>query len=150
MEAETHITAYRHGEPHRCRVVISEVLLYREQRYRVSLTTPTGAIWEWTDKTICAALMEIRRQVEPLGWRLAINAARFDAVPCQLFNDVFVWLPDDFGNWYKVPALGEASLSELADVEQQQSYFDILIRAQMYPLSELSADREQWWELVPA
>ena len=111
---------------------------------------PSGVVWEWTDKTICVALMEIRRQIELLGWRLAINAARFDAVPCRLFNDVFVWLPNDFGNWYKVPALGEVALSELADVEQQQSYFDILDRAQMYPLGDLSSDRKQWWELIPA
>lgn len=111
---------------------------------------PDSTLWEWTDTTVCFALMEIRRQIEPLGWRLAINAARFDAVPCQQFNDVFVWLPDDCGNWYKVPAFGAAELSELADVEQQKSYFEVLIRAQMYPLTELQADRENWWELVPA
>jgi hypothetical protein len=148
MEAETFITAYLHSEPHRCRIVVADILLYREQHYRVCLFLPDGQICEYTGATIIGALAEIRRVIEPRGWRLGINAARYDAVRADTFNDVFVFVPSAEGAWEKVCALGEASLGVLADLDQQESYLQVLRRAQLEPPAQLMADRERWWELM--
>lgn len=149
MEAEILITAYLHSEPHSCRIAVADILLYREQQYRVCLFLPNGQICEYTDGTIVGALAEIRRVIEPLGWRLGINAARYDAVYSESFSDVYVYLPQADGDWLQVSAFAAAPMDVLADLDQQEAYFMALRKAQLEPPAQLMADRERWWELLP-
>lgn len=148
VEAITHITAYLHSEPHRCRIVVEELRLSGKRYYRVCLFLPKGRVCEDTEGTITDALTKIRSQIEPHGWRLGVNAARYDAVVGSDFNDVHIYVPGLNGQWRKVLALDPAPLTELASVEQQADFARTVRRAELGPVETQTRGLKKWWSYI--
>jgi hypothetical protein len=146
MKATSHITVYKHSYPTRCRIQVESLRRDRTTYYRVCLFMPTGIICEDTNTTIYNALVNIRRQIEPDGWRLGINASRYDAISGTEFNDVFVYVPNHAGVWQKALALDDVPLADIATVEQQLDYAEWIKRSNRGPIPEVS--QQSWWRYI--
>ncbi|WP_406642526.1 hypothetical protein [Amycolatopsis sp. WGS_07] len=93
---------------------------------------------EWDGETVSGAagdmfeaLVEIRRQVEPKGWLMAIQGSRLDAYPSGMARDmgggekIYVLRPGQPALLADlVDTLADASIDDLATVGEQIKFFE--------------------------
>ncbi|MEU6645028.1 hypothetical protein ABZ863_21035 [Saccharomonospora sp. NPDC046836] len=99
------------------------------EQYRIELTTG-GATYEASGPDMFEALVNLRRQVEPFGWLVALQGSRLDTYPSGIARDmggglrVYVLragraaLFDDL-----VATLDDAEPDQLATVDEQRAYW---------------------------
>lgn len=68
-----------------------------DHRFRIVARGPTGTHRATADD-LFEALREVRREIEPAGWRLAVNGARRDTWPSRMLRDQL-----DGGTVYVLP-----------------------------------------------
>lgn len=98
--------------------------------YRIKLTG-IGQKFDGAGPDMFEALVEIRRQLEPTGWRIAVQGARMDTYPSGMARDmgggerVYVLRPRQQAKREDlVDTLEPADAHRLATVDEQAEYFD--------------------------
>lgn len=90
---------------------------------------PTGTHAATADD-LFEALQMVRREIEPHGWRLAVNGARRDTWPSGMLRDqldgavVYVLPSDPRQVPEKVPTFGPAKDDLLATVDEQEAAWE--------------------------
>ncbi|MGF1426623.1 hypothetical protein [Kitasatospora sp. LaBMicrA B282] len=118
------------GEAVRCQVSC-HFDPYADDRalYTVRAQGPWGAV-EGTGGDAFGALLAVRRQVEPLGWLLALAGARRDVWPSGMLRqsggeEGYLLLPHDAaGDSPLVPILDDAPLDLVVTVAEQEAAYD--------------------------
>lgn len=98
--------------------------------YRIQLAG-IGQKFDGAGPDLFEALVEIRRQLEPAGWRIAVQGARTDTYPSGMARDmgggerVYVLRPRQQAKREDlVDTLEPADANLLATVDEQAKYFD--------------------------
>jgi hypothetical protein len=127
---ERRVGAVREGEEASARLVWWERRTGGDYRYGVTLEGPFGTVsGEASD--LFEALSDVRRQLEPSGWAVAVQGARRDTFPSPMLRDmargerVYVLrpgipaTPDDI-----VGTFDDAPAELLASVDEQRRHID--------------------------
>ena len=100
-----------------------------DHRFRIVASGPTGVHRACADDLFEALLM-VRREIEPAGWRLALNGARRDTWPSGMQRDMFeggavyVFFPDTAKRLEPVGTFDPAPKELLATVEEQEAAWE--------------------------
>ncbi|WP_156045112.1 hypothetical protein [Herbidospora cretacea] len=96
--------------------------------YFVHLTAPEGASWEAQGADLFSSLQDIRRQIEPRGWRICVNGARLDAYPSRLSLDTsgghWIYIVRRWWPARRVYIFDAAPVGKIASVAEQDEYFE--------------------------
>ncbi|WP_245959611.1 hypothetical protein [Prauserella flavalba] len=102
----------------------------RPQVYRIELTA-NGSTYETSGPDMFDALVSLRRQIEPLGWLIALQGSRLDTYPSGMARDmggglkVYVMRPGRAATRADLVAtLDDAEVAQLATVDEQRAYWD--------------------------
>ena len=126
MNDHYEVDGLRSGE--RARYVL-EARRVGDQRVELAAHGPTGTHVATADD-LFEALQMVRREIEPQGWRLAVNGARRDTWPSGMLRDqlggavVYVLPPDPRQPPEKVQTLGPAEDDLLATVDEQEAAWE--------------------------
>ncbi len=126
MNLRHEVDAVRDGE--RARYVLTARRL-DDRRVELVADGPTGTHVA-TGDDLFEALRVVRRDVEPHGWRLAVNGARRDTWPSGMLRDraagasVYVLPPDPHRVPETVPTFGPAAEELLATVAEQEEAWE--------------------------
>lgn len=98
--------------------------------FRVVLDSPGGR-WESVERDYFEALTQIRRQLEPAGWRIAVQGARRTTYPSGVLRDqggahkVYVLqLGRPARREDRVNTFDDADPADLATVAEQRDFYD--------------------------
>ena len=101
------------------------------RRYRITLRAPDARQWSGEATDIFECLIELRKQIEPLGLRTCCNGARLDAWASGMQRDMgggaFVYLLDGVPPKQAPPqvnTLDPAPLDTIASVADQRAWHD--------------------------
>lgn len=94
----------------------------------VHLTAPDGASWEAQGVDLFSCLQDIRRQIEPDGWKVCVNGARRDAYPSRLSLDLsggyWIYIVRRWWPAKRVYIFDAAPIGKIATVDEQDEYFE--------------------------
>lgn len=130
---------FREAEQHRCSLSVYTPA-YRD--FRLVLDSPHGSV-AGNGIDLFEALAEVRRRLEPSGWRIAVHGSRRQAFASGLMRDMHgarrVYLCEP-GRWPRrgnlVDIFGEAPIDEIATVDEQAAWLRTWLRALHAPNPE--------------
>jgi hypothetical protein len=101
----------------------------RGRDWLLTLLSPEGESWVAEGPDLFKALRELRRLLDPLGIRLGVNGARRDSwasgMQCDMGEGrvVYILRRGQAGRPEQVPTLGEAVLTEIGTVKEQDEQY---------------------------
>lgn len=103
--------------------------LEHDSRWTLVLTAPAGGTWTGAGQGLWSAFLDLRRQTDPLGYRLCCAGARVEANMRSgrwANSDVVDVLSRRtlLGIRHKEPMLAYAPASKIGTVEEQQAHYD--------------------------
>ncbi|MFG1626502.1 hypothetical protein [Kribbella sp. NPDC049227] len=101
----------------------------QDSQWTLVLTAPDGATWTATAQGLWNAFVELRRQTDPLGYKLCCAAARIDVIMRKgrdWNNDVVYILSRRtlLGIHHKALMLDHAPASTIGTVDEQEARYD--------------------------
>ena len=130
--AERDVVLFKNAERRRCVLSVS-MPAYRD--FRLVLHSPHGRL-AGTGIDLFEALVDVRRRLEPSGWRIAVHGSRRQAFASGLMRDmhgamrVYICEPD---RWPRrsdlVDIFGEAPTAEITTVVEQAAWVYAWIEA---------------------
>jgi hypothetical protein len=103
--------------------------MHIDRTYSISLDGPEGPI-AGNGSDLFQALQEIRLELEPRGWLIAVQGARKDAYPTGMVRDMIgarrvyiLSLGRQAAREHLVDIFAEAAANSLGTVEQQKNYY---------------------------
>jgi hypothetical protein len=111
---------------------VMKALIWRRSRdrtYSINLDGPDGPVIA-SGNDLFEALQQIRLQLEPQGWSIAVQGARKDTYPTGMMRDMIgaervyvLQLARDVHREHLVFIFHEAAPESLGTVEEQKSYY---------------------------